>query len=155
MNDGNWEAVRGSHRNPEGSSDPKPPSAAAVSDSRAAHSGVTQSADVIIGWRVWGLSTGTSIRSGSRTDQPLLLVSVYMNSVWQPGKIMLACCSENSVRHGIHAFKTSVDALAYINEARKPIRYVFGEVSLWGRVVVHDRGYRAGMRVSPAYFRSS
>jgi hypothetical protein len=66
-----------------------------------------------------------------------------MNSVWQPGAVMRACCGANILRHGIHAFATSADAIEYMREGRKPIRHVFGEVSLWGRVVIHERGYRA------------
>ncbi len=66
-----------------------------------------------------------------------------MNNVWQPGVVMKACCGANILRHGIHAFNGPAEAIEYMNEGRKPIRHVFGEVSLWGRVVIHERGYRA------------
>ena len=56
-----------------------------------------------------------------------------MNSIWHPGNVMTACCGANILRHGIHAFTTSAEAVAYMGEGRKPIRHVFGEVSLWGR----------------------
>jgi hypothetical protein len=74
---------------------------------------------------------------------PLILTSTFMNSVWHPGKVMTACCGANILRHGIHAFATPAEAITYMSEGRKPIRHVFGEVSLWGRVVIHERGYRA------------
>jgi hypothetical protein len=56
---------------------------------------------------------------------------------------MTACCGANILRHGIHAFATSAEATKYMAEGRKPIRHVFGEVSLWGRVAIHENGYRA------------
>ncbi len=66
-----------------------------------------------------------------------------MTDHWQPGKAMAACCGTKFLRHGVHAFITREQAQAYVGEGIKPVRYVFGEVSLWGRVVVHEHGYRA------------
>jgi hypothetical protein len=143
MSDGHWETVRGSHHNAERITDPEQaPAPPGTRPSRAGHR-VKQSADVIVGWRVWGLSSVGSMSSRSSLTDPLILVSVYMNSVWRPGEAMKACCGADSVRHGIHAFTTSAEAAEYMTEARKPIRYVLGEVSLWGRVIIHERGYRA------------
>jgi hypothetical protein len=143
MSDGHWETVRGSHRDSERDPDSESASAVAGTSPQGTRPGVRHSTDVVIGWRVWGLSTREPAHSRAGTAQPLILVSTFMNSVWQPGKVMTACCGANILRHGIHAFTTSADAIAYMGEGRKPIRHVFGEVSLWGRIVIHERGYRA------------
>ena len=143
MSDGHWEAIRGSHRNSETDSDSQSASAAGGTSAHGTRPGVRRSAEVIVGWRVWGLSTLGPSGMRSSGSAPLILTSTFMNSVWHPGNVMTACCGANILRHGIHAFTTSAEAVAYMGEGRKPIRHVFGEVSLWGRVVIHERGYRA------------
>lgn len=131
MSDEYWETVRGSHRDSRADSD-------AQSRSR-----LRQSTETVIGWRVWGLSNLAPAGRRADASQPFILVSTFMNDVWHPGKPMKACCGANVLRHGIHAFTTSAQAIEYMGEGRKPIRHVFGEVSLWGRIVIHERGYRA------------
>jgi hypothetical protein len=143
MSDGHWETIRGSHRNSEADPDSQSASAAAGTGAYGTRPGVKRSTAVIVGWRVWGLSTLEPSGTRSSGSAPLVLTSTFMNSVWQAGKVMTACCGANILRHGIHAFTTEAEAVAYMAQGRKPIRHVFGEVSLWGRVVIHERGYRA------------
>jgi hypothetical protein len=143
MSDGYWEAIRGSHRDSQGDPRAEPAPADAVTESGGAGSRVRQSTEVVVGWRVWGLSTLAYPDPRIAASTPLILVSTFMIDLWHPGKAMTACCGANTLRHGIHAFATPEQAIEYMGEGRKPIRHVFGEVSLWGRVVVHERGYRA------------
>jgi hypothetical protein len=143
MSDGHWETVRGSHRDSERDPDSQSAAPAAGTSARGARPGVRRSTEIIVGWRVWGLSTVEPSGVRSAPSVPLILTSTFMNSVWHPGKVMTACCGANILRHGIHAFATPAEAITYMSEGRKPIRHVFGEVSLWGRVVIHERGYRA------------
>jgi hypothetical protein len=140
-NDGHWEAVRGGHRASEGDSDPEPASADSRTEPRL-RSSVRLSTEVIIGWRVWRLC---SVREYPRRDRhsAVTLQSTYMNTLWPPGQSATACCEVKRLHHGIHAFATQAQAVEYMRAARKPHQYVFGEVSLWGRVVVHEHGYRA------------
>jgi hypothetical protein len=92
--------------------------------------------EVIVAWRVWKVTQGPAG----------ILQSVFMTNLWPGGIPMKACCAEGGLRHGIHAFTTTKLAEAYLNDqARGPtyVRLVIGEVSLWGRVVIHKSGYRA------------
>jgi len=74
-------------------------------------------------------------------------MSTFMTTIWPAGVAMKACCGSGSVglRHGIHAFVGREQAEEYFDEQshRKTTPYVLGEVALWGRTVVHERGYRA------------
>ena len=135
-----WENVRGCHGNSEASSDCEPPGVLSL---HGKPPGVRRSSEIIVGWRVWGISTLDPTSARPAAAKALILVSTFMDSVWQPGKAMTACCGANTLRHGIHAFVTPAEAMLYMAEGRKPVRHVFGEVSLWGRVVIHQHGYRA------------
>jgi hypothetical protein len=140
MFDGPREAIRGSHRDAKG--DPDSEHAAAASDPRGAGSRVRQTDEIIVGWRVWSLSSISSFHLLHDKAGPLVLSSTFMISKWPPGQAMAACCGTNVLRHGVHAFLTREQTLEYTS-ALKPGRYVFGEVSLWGRVIIHEHGYRA------------
>ena len=96
--------------------------------------------DAIVAWRVWRISAEN------------LLQSVFMADIWPAGQAIKACCADSELRHGIHAFAATEQcearalAAAYMTEqSRGPkyVAFVLGEVSLWGRVVVHQAGYRA------------
>jgi hypothetical protein len=99
--------------------------------------------DVIVAWRVWRVATSKN-----------LLQSVFMNHLWLPGVPMTACCAnmKAGMRHGIHAFERDDEddakerARMYMADQQrtpKPVQFVLGEVSLWGRVILHQKGYRA------------
>jgi hypothetical protein len=92
--------------------------------------------EVIVAWRVWRVSDGPAG----------ILRSVFMSSFWPGGIPMKACCADGSLRHGIHAFTTTKLAESYLNDQARGttyVRLVMGEVSLWGRVIIHKAGYRA------------
>ncbi len=63
---------------------------------------------------------------------------------------------------GIHAFKDRADAAAFPRSWERlrfsgplgPEEYVIGQVSLWGRVVEHEAGYRAELAYPYALFLS-
>jgi hypothetical protein len=141
MNDGDWEALRGSYRESKG--DPDTEHAAAAADPGPTGAGLREIDEVIVGWRVWELALLPG-RSPNDKTSPLILKSTFMTNDWPPGKIMTACCGKNFLRHGMHAFATRDQTQEYIRDGLKPRRrYIFGEVSLWGRVVIHEHGYRA------------
>jgi hypothetical protein len=93
--------------------------------------------EVIIGWRVWKVSEQGFLRS------------VFMSNMWPAGQPMKACCAGTRLQHGIHAFSERYAAEEYLgDEIQTGIdmhqsRCVFGRVSLWGNVIVHEAGYRA------------
>jgi hypothetical protein len=94
--------------------------------------------EVIVGWRVWKVS-----------DQGLLR-SVFMSNVWPAGEPLRACCAGTPrLQHGIHAFAHRFAAEKYLGDETRSYcpmstsKFVFGEVSLWGTVVVHGAGYRS------------
>ncbi len=140
MNDGDWEAVRGGHRHSQGASDAESAASDAGAEPRIGSS-LRVLTDVIIGWRVWRLwSVGDP-----RRQRPIALTlqSTFMDTKWPPGQYAKACCDVKRLHHGIHAFATQAQAVGYMHGVKKPHQYVFGEVSLWGRVVIHEGGYRA------------
>lgn len=136
-----WESVRGFHGNSEANSDCESDDGRRLLEKRPPCP--RASSEVIVGWRVWGVTTLDPTSARPSAAKTLILVSTFMDSVWQPGNVMTACCGANTLRHGIHAFATLADALKYMDERKKPIRHVFGEVSLWGRIAIHENGYRA------------
>jgi hypothetical protein len=97
--------------------------------------------EVIVAWRVWKVAADFGVGSVS-------LQSVFLTNVWPAGAPMKACCAElpAGLRHGVNAFSDKSRAEAYFKDQQRcgnPPRVVFGEVSLWGRVIVHESGYRA------------
>ena len=142
MNDGDWEALRGSYRESKG--DPDTEHAAAAADPGGAGTSLRQTDEIIVGWRVWALSQAAGGTTNDKSG-PLILKSTFMTNAWPPGKVMTACCGTRFLRHGLHAFSSRELTQEYMRAGLKPLRYVFGEVSLWGRVVIHEQGYRAAL----------
>jgi hypothetical protein len=106
----------------------------------------------LLGWRAWTVvetPIGPELRS-----------LVYAHA-WPPGEPIRQRCEPGGCLAarwpnqphscGIHAFKERTDAMLYPStwEARRSggdrsaAVYAIGRVSLWGRVVEHERGYRA------------
>ncbi len=89
-----------------------------------------ETAEVIVAWRAW---TWTDV--GSR----IILRSLNAKTLWlwaEPASADKLTADTLTV-DGIHAFKTEAQAKSYAANT------VWGEVSLWGRVIEHDLGYRA------------
>jgi hypothetical protein len=84
----------------------------------------------ITGYRAW------IVRDG-------MLHSVYWHYTWLPQAVGQAFLSDQSGA-GFHAFKTPEKAyIEYITCSGAEDGVVFGEVLLWGKVIEHERGYRA------------
>lgn len=108
----------------------------------------------VVGWRAW---TVVETVAG-----PELYSLVYahawpagepMRKVCEPGGCLAGRWPNQPHACGIHAFKERSDAELYpgmwqarrTSGARFSEVYVIGRVSLWGRVVEHERGYRAAL----------
>jgi hypothetical protein len=106
----------------------------------------------LVGWRAWHV---VATPSGPQ------LVSWWLNTQWPPRERLEAACALHGGRParshdcGVHAFRTLDDVLAYIGQGPIPdearfvrrvedcIGLAVGQVSLWGRTIVHTRGWRA------------
>jgi hypothetical protein len=103
-----------------------------------------------VGWRVWlVVADGGALR----------LSSVLYPTVWQPGQEMIAECnlSPRLRRHhpppvgecscGLYAAMSLTDSISYFDgcgqNSRRSVYRVVGRVSLWGRVIEGERGWRA------------
>ena len=99
-------------------------------------------AEPLIGWRVWCV---TRTRSGFR------LASVIRDDVWPvDAELVAGCDSGHSAPYedcacGIHATRDPEAVLSYLRGRDEPatVARVLGRVQLWGRVVEHERGWRA------------
>jgi hypothetical protein len=109
-----------------------------------------------VGWRSWRilpferLGEPSSVRlcaSGTRG----------IPKVWEPGQATRALCGKFSTTHeapspgcecGVHAYRTRERAEAHLESFREGngadvLGWAFGRVSLWGRVVECEHGWRA------------
>lgn len=100
---------------------------------------VERSAEPIVAWRSWGL---TGWRDGSH----LLLRPVARRAApWKPREVAEATCRTSpfhaapatECRCGLYASPT----LDLLRRTKCPA--VLGRVALWGRVIEHERGFRA------------
>jgi hypothetical protein len=122
----------------------------------------------IVGWRMWILPIpGMMAQKGYRSR---FLLHSLNNEVWWPRKPLRAACNgslrqfgrhgvapEWSCDCGIYAVKGieqilssvlfSIGPVLGIEQILSSVLFsigpVLGEVSLWGKIVVHDQGYRA------------
>lgn len=106
------------------------------------------------GWRVWKIVTAPSLRQ----ELPLLR-SVILDTPWTPRRKVAAEHSfdlgakcqgllKSSCSCGMYAFKSPADAFNYLSGVRDrllgmSVDAALGTVSLWGKVVECERGYRA------------
>jgi hypothetical protein len=115
----------------------------------------------LVGWRAWAI-----------VDSPagLELRSLVYAHTWpareplqqecEAGGCLAARWPAQPHSCGIHAFKQRADAVGYPAtwEARRTgfsvtsDEYVIGQVSLWGRVIEHERGFRAQFAYPYALF---
>jgi hypothetical protein len=103
--------------------------------------------DPILGWRVWKVAHGR-------------LYSTVFGTLWPERARLEARCglggrsSPGGLRGvhdaplrgcdcGIYALKSRADALFLARQITRPDLAAVGQVSLWGRVVETERGYRA------------
>jgi hypothetical protein len=115
----------------------------------------------IVGWRGWlVVEAGGALR----------LCSIVYHTPWPPRQELVASCRggehrlspelpaehsapEAACRCGIYACESAAAATPFLAGARRPARqtlgFVLGRVSLWGKVVECQRGWR-GERAYPA-----
>jgi hypothetical protein len=108
----------------------------------------------VVGWRMWILEGNRPwSRPQVQTDDSLRSLN---GDAWIPGKRMEAVCDwrsqgrsfnhregpESKCRCGVYAFPT-IDALVPMLHAAFFRVCILGEVSLWGKIIVHEQGYRA------------
>ncbi len=100
---------------------------------------------VIVGWRVWRAVTN---------GRDAVLRSIWTGTPWPVGQpfattdIEQRPASDDGERNGAHAFKwlPTIKDYGYALPEPKAIggeTLVHGTVSLWGRCIEHERGYRA------------
>lgn len=102
-------------------------------------------AEYIIAWRMWRYCY--EYENGKKV--------IYLRSLglWpKRGKLVASCpnnnldvpCENESSHHcGIYAYKSLFNTTKEFQTKRKQKIYVYGEVALWGKIVVHTLGYRA------------
>jgi hypothetical protein len=106
----------------------------------------------IVGWRIWMVGADRE-RMGYQSRE-VSLHSPFNGVPWHPGRRFEASCNNPSRRirqHGVgpearcscgvYALKEIESLLWWVDFL--PLNSVLGEVSLWGKVVVHKHGYRA------------
>ncbi len=98
---------------------------------------VVEQTDVVIGYRAW--------RIKYRAHGQPFLSSIFREGIWPYGQAMQSRFSLDAPPYaGIHAFKSIEDVHAYIRyPGMASLRFVIGEVSLWGDVIEHERGWVA------------
>lgn len=108
----------------------------------------------LLGWRVWRVWPPTS-GSGSCP----VFSSVILDTPWVPRRRVSAEHSfdlgpscrgllESDCSCGLYAYKDPVEALGYLIRVRDrllgmSVDVALGTVSLWGKVIEYDRGYKA------------
>lgn len=108
----------------------------------------------LLGWRVWKLWT-----PAAGSDSCPVLSSVILDTPWTPRRKVAAEHSfdlgsscrgllESGCSCGLYAFKDPAEAFGYLVKIRDllpgmSVEVSFGTVSLWGRVIECERGYKA------------
>jgi hypothetical protein len=104
---------------------------------RAARS-VEHSAEPVVGWRAWRLRRD---EAGSLCLQP-----AFRGSPWRPREPVAAECVRRR-RHGAPKRRCTCGLYGFRDGSEVGLGgtrlAAVGQVSMWGRVVEHDRGYRA------------
>jgi hypothetical protein len=110
----------------------------------------------IIGWRAWRVYPIDTLRAG--TQYRLCAVGTRgVPKVWEPGRATVAVCSAFKSRHeapdpehecGLYGLRSRSRLDALLEEwvemgQGQPVAWAVGQVSLWGRVVELELGWRA------------
>lgn len=103
-----------------------------------------ETAEVIIGYRWW------RIWWQPKDQTRPILVSEAFPSMWIPGEPMVGVI-ERGQPSGVHAWDCREASDRYGSQYAQPFYmaysaanpHVCGEVNLWGKVIKHERGYRA------------
>lgn len=108
----------------------------------------------LVGWRVWKVW-----RPSAKSESCPGLTGIILNTPWSPRRKisadhnfdLAAKCRgllESGCSCGVYAFREPDDAFCYAMKVRDRLlgitnEVALGEVSLWGRVIECERGYRA------------
>lgn len=95
--------------------------------------------EVITGWRAWSIAGGTRLKA------------LIGSEIWPAKEMMRAVCTKNGTHlapdwHctcGLWAFKDVDKLVAGLNTNSRSTVKVIGSVSLWGKVIETEYGYRA------------
>jgi hypothetical protein len=126
------------------------------------HGVVPDFIEPVVGWRVWDVI---------ELDGRLRLCSLAFWSIWLPGCEATATCRRNWVENpgalaphaapaehctcGLYGTRTLVHTLTYsrsVGNRNDTVHRVVGRVSLWGRVVEAEAGWRASHGYPAALF---
>jgi hypothetical protein len=141
MNNDNWQTNKGNNHYTE---------ASAYSKSLKSYSNAGISADLITGYRGWRIIQRRNIADYLEYDEyknlppephPFILLSVSFDTFWQPGE-QVTGNPGLGVFSGVYAWKNVNDCYLH----RKTLEHmplVHGTVNLWGRVIEHEKGFRA------------
>jgi hypothetical protein len=113
-----------------------------IADARQ-HDQTRKRSEVVLGYRVWRVS------SIDVEPAPVpRLVSLHLDRLWVPGEPMRGKIDlDHPARMlGVHAYAESgEEILGELRMMRHGCTLVVGTVSLWGRVIILQKGYRAEM----------
>lgn len=95
----------------------------------------------ITGWRYWRINADILLESRGKIWEPLKAKKVKHEHFLETFGLHVSCIGFPVCPNcGIHAFKTKQQIEEYIDFM---MNVVIGEVYLWGKIVEHERGYRA------------
>lgn len=112
--------------------------------------------ETLVGWRCWRVLPFQRL-DGSRTFRLCAVGTRGTPKLWEPRQAMVAACSAYDSNHeapwpdhecGVWAVKRSENAhrrmVAWMQtQGGDPVGWATGQVSLWGRVIEHEGGWRA------------
>lgn len=103
--------------------------------------------DPILGWRVWKVADGrlySTVFGNLWPERARLEARCGLGGRSSPGGLRGVHEAPSRGCHcGIYAFKSHADALYLAEQTANQVLAAVGRVSLWGRVVETERGYRA------------
>lgn len=110
----------------------------------------------VVAWRSWRVLPFTRL-DGSKTVRLCAVGTLGTPKVWEPRQVTTASCSRYTSEHeapwrscecGVWALKSPettrqrMVSLMLIQDG-EPLSWAMGKVSLWGRVIEHEDGWRA------------